>query len=147
MDRTLLAVKLNQLIHVLAETERWLAVSFDDFGRDTKLVRACQRNLQLLVEYASDINGILVLEFGEKAPGSYRESFTAVFAMDAFADLTARDREALLASVEWRNDLIHEYEPAGSHEAFYEKLKDFMVAYRDYARATHARFAGGKAAA
>ena len=105
-----------------------------------RLVRACQRNLQLLVEYASDINGILILEFGKKAPGSYRESFTSVFEMDFASALTGTDRAALLASVAWRNDLIHEYEPEESNETFYAKLKEFLVAYRDYAKVIHDRF-------
>jgi uncharacterized protein YutE (UPF0331/DUF86 family) len=135
MDRTLLDVKLNQLLHVLSETEGWLSVSSEAFAQDIKLVRACQRNLQLLVEYASDVNGILVLEFGTKAPGSYRESFTAVFAMDVAAALSDADRAALLASVDWRNSLIHEYEPEGSSGVFYAKLKEFLTAYRNYARA------------
>ena len=110
----------------------------EEFRRDTKLIRACQRNLQLLVEYATDINGILVLEFGTKAPGSYRESFSMVFAMDPAAHLTASDRSALLDSVDWRNNLIHEYEPAESNETFYARLKEFLRAYRRYAQVIHA---------
>jgi uncharacterized protein YutE (UPF0331/DUF86 family) len=140
MDRTLLNVKLNQLMRILTETEDWLQVPVVNFAHDVKLVRACQRNLQLLVEYASDINGILVLELGTRVPGSYRESFTSVFAMDALAGLSEQDRAALLASVDWRNDLIHEYEPAESHELFYTKLKEFLIAYRDYVRVIHRSF-------
>jgi uncharacterized protein YutE (UPF0331/DUF86 family) len=140
MDNVLLAAKLNQLLHILAETEDWLMVPPDTFSADTKLVRACQRNLQLLVEYASDINGILILELGRKAPGSYRESFTAVFAMPFASEITSSDRDALVASVDWRNDLIHEYEPAESHVRFYQKLKEFFPAFRNYARAVHQQF-------
>jgi uncharacterized protein YutE (UPF0331/DUF86 family) len=140
MDNRLLEVKLNQLLHVIAETEGWTALPVEDFSRDTKLIRACQRNLPLLVEYASDINGILALEFGTKTPGSYRESFAAVFAMDVGTALSAIDRAALFASVDWRNDLIHEHEPAESHDEFYTKLKEFLPAYRNYARAIHGRF-------
>lgn len=140
MDHDLLDVKLNQLVHVLRETEGWLAVQADEFGRDIKLVRACQRNLQLLVEYASDVNGILALEFGKKVPGSYRESFATVFAMDPLTRVSAEDRVALFASVDWRNDLIHEYEPAASNDVFYTKLQEFLIAYRNYARAIRDRF-------
>ena len=127
-------------MHVISETEGWIVLSVEDFSRDTKLIRACQRNLQLLVEYASDINGILALEFGKKPPGSYRESFAAVFALDVGTALSVTDRAALYASVEWRNDLIHEYEPAESHDEFYARLKEFLPAYRNYARAIYGRF-------
>jgi uncharacterized protein YutE (UPF0331/DUF86 family) len=143
MDNQLLDAKLNQLIHILTETEGWLAVSSEAFSKETKLVRACQRNLQLLVEYASDINGILILELGKKAPGSYRESFTAIFDMEFASTLSQADRAALLASVEWRNDLIHECEPEESNEAFYVKLKEFIAAYRTYARLIYSRFSPG----
>jgi len=37
--------------------------------------------------------------------------------------LTRDDREALLASVDWRNELIHEYETHASNEIFYAALK------------------------
>jgi uncharacterized protein YutE (UPF0331/DUF86 family) len=144
MDNQLLEAKLNQLLHILTETEGWLAVSAEAFSQEIKLVRACQRNLQLLVEYASDINGILILELGRKAPGSYRESFAAVFGMDFASILSEADRAALLASVDWRNDLIHEYEPEESNEAFYGKLKEFIAAYRTYARLIHSRFSPGQ---
>jgi uncharacterized protein YutE (UPF0331/DUF86 family) len=140
MDHDLLDVKLNQLVHILRETEGWLRVSCEEFSRDAKLVRACQRNLQLLVEYASDINGILVLEGGSKVPGSYRESFAAVFTMNVLAGLSVVDRAALFASVDWRNDLIHEYEPAESNDVFFARLKEFLEAYRNYASAIHGRF-------
>lgn len=147
MDQDLLGVKLNQLLHIVSETEAWTAAPLEDFKRDTKVVRACQRNLQLLVEYASDINGLLILEFANKAPGSYRESFTQVFTMDIGIALSSQTRAALLASVDWRNELIHDYEPAESHETFYAKLKEFLAAYRDYARAIHDGFRGGAKAA
>ena len=116
MEKELVEAKLNQLLRILTETERWLAVPLAELSQDTKLIRACQRNLQLLVEYASDINGILILDDNLKVPGSYRESFTMVFAMDVVSDLSRHDREALLASVDWRNELIHEYEPEASNE-------------------------------
>lgn len=136
METELVEAKLNQLLRILGETERWLALPLADFSRDTKLIRACQRNLQLLVEYASDINGILILDNNEKVPGSYRESFTVVFGMEFAAELSRADRDALLASVDWRNELIHEYEPEASHEVFYATLAS-LVAYRHYAQAIH----------
>ena len=139
MDQQLLETKLNQLLHVISETEEWLAVPSEAFSGDIKLIRACQRNLQLLVEYASDINGILILELGQKAPNSYRESFTMVFTMDFAKELSEDDRVALLASVDWRNNLIHEYEPKESNDVFYQKLKEFLMAYRNYARIAHER--------
>jgi uncharacterized protein YutE (UPF0331/DUF86 family) len=137
MEKELVEAKLNQLLRILGETEGWLAIALADFSRDTKLIRACQRNLQLLVEYASDINGILILDGNQKVPGSYRESFTVVFGMDAASTLSRADRDALLASVDWRNELIHEYEPEASNETFYATLKESLVAYRHYAQAIH----------
>ncbi|HTR35802.1 MAG TPA: HepT-like ribonuclease domain-containing protein [Bryobacteraceae bacterium] len=137
MEKELLEAKLNQLLRILAETEHWLAIPLADFAKDTKLIRACQRNLQLLVEYASDINGILILESNQKVPGSYRESFTSLFEMDIASALSRTDREALLASVDWRNELIHEYEPEGSNDVFYATLKASLAAYRHYAQTIH----------
>lgn len=137
METELVEAKLNQLVRILGETENWLDVPLTEFSRDTKLIRACQRNLQLLVEYASDINGILILDSNQKVPGTYRESFTVVFGMDAASALSRADRDALLASVDWRNELIHEYEPEGNDEVFYATLKESLVAYRHYAQAIH----------
>ena len=44
--------------------------------------------------------------------------------------LSRADRDALLASVDWRNELIHEYEPEASNDVFYATLKESLVAYR-----------------
>jgi uncharacterized protein YutE (UPF0331/DUF86 family) len=137
MEKELVEAKLNQLLRIITETESWIAVPFAEFSRDTKLIRACQRNLQLLVEYASDINGILILEGNQKVPGSYRESFTLVFGMEVSSALSLADREALLASVDWRNELIYEYSPEASNHVFYATLKESLVAYRHYAQAMH----------
>lgn len=63
--------------------------------------------------------------------------------MDFAAALSDPDRTALLGSVDWRNDLIHEYEPKESNEVFYVKLKEFIAAYRNYARLIHHRFLTG----
>jgi uncharacterized protein YutE (UPF0331/DUF86 family) len=89
------------------------------------------------VEYGSDINGILILEGNQKVPGSYRESFTVIFGMDFASALSRADRDALLASVDWRNELIHEYEPEASNDVFYATLKESLIAYRHYAQAIH----------
>jgi uncharacterized protein YutE (UPF0331/DUF86 family) len=140
MDKQLLEAKLNQLLYILSETESWINAPAENFGQNKMLVRACQRNLQLLVEYASDINGLLVLELGNKTPGSYRESFSEVFKMAFAADFSETDKTALIESVEWRNELIHEYEPKGSDEVFLNKLKQFLTAYKNYARLAHKNF-------
>ncbi len=140
MDFDLLETKLNQLLHILTETEGWIDIPAETLGKDTKLVRACQRNLQLLVEYASDINVILILDLGNKAPKNYRESFSLVFDMKFASALSDAERKSLLSSVEWRNNLIHEYEPAESDETFYLKLREFLAAYRAYARLVYAHF-------
>lgn len=134
MSTQLLAAKLAQLVHITRETEEWLRVSASAFGADTKLIRACQRNLQLLVEYASDINGIVILDLGKKAPESYRQSFLEVFSQPAMAGLGRVMEKRLLDSVKWRNVLIHEYEPEGDHRVFYDSLKKILVAYQRYAR-------------
>jgi len=55
----------------------------------------------------------------------------------AASALSHADRDALLASVDWRNELIHEYEPEASHEVFYAALKESLAAYRHYAQAVH----------
>jgi hypothetical protein len=57
--------------------------------------------------------------------------------MEVAAELSRTDREALLAGVDWRNELIHEYEPEGSHEVFYVTLKESLAPYRHYAQAIH----------
>lgn len=141
MDKQLLEAKLNQLLYILSETEGWVGAHRESFGQNKMLVRACQRNLQLLVEYASDINGLLVLELGRKTPGSYRESFSEVFGMAFASEFSEGDKAVLLESVDWRNELIHEYEPKGDDAVFYGKLKQFLVAYKSYARIAYKNFA------
>ena len=57
MEKELVEAKLNQLLRILSETERWLAVPLADFSQDTKLIRACQpdyRFHRLLVSAGQD---------------------------------------------------------------------------------------------
>src|SRR3989338_4134173 len=75
MSRELILKKLEQMKGLLAELERLLGVPAEEFARDLVALRAAERNFELIVETASDVNTQLLLEAGTGTPDTYKQSF------------------------------------------------------------------------
>lgn len=71
----LIQKKLEQIGAFIAELHTWTARPFAEFVANTALVRASERNFQLMVEIASDINAKILIAKTKKAPDTYRDSF------------------------------------------------------------------------
>ena len=62
MPNELIFKKIEQIGELVAELEKLLTIPLDAFQRDLKHIRATERNFQLTVDLASDINTQLLLE-------------------------------------------------------------------------------------
>ncbi|KKR77426.1 MAG: hypothetical protein UU22_C0044G0008 [Parcubacteria group bacterium GW2011_GWA2_40_8] len=80
MSKELILKKVEQIKQLLDELGIFLAKSHEDFLKDTVVIRASERDFQLIVELASDINTHILLEKGKKTPDSYKQSFTDLIA-------------------------------------------------------------------
>ena len=63
---------------LLSELKELLDMSFADFKKSFRNIRSAERNFQLIVELASDINAHLIAEAGAETPDTYKESFKMV---------------------------------------------------------------------
>lgn len=131
MPSEIILKKLEQIEKLIDELEAILSESFSDFEKDIVSIRAAERNFQLIVDVASDINTQILLEKGEKTPDTYRQSFIAISSTGILPNKFARE---LSISASLRNILVHEYDFEEDFKKFYNSAKSFIPAYRNYAK-------------
>ncbi len=132
MSKELILKKIEQLKELLAELARLLDVSLPQFIKDLKTIRAAERNFELMVETASDINTQILLDAGKKTPDTYKQSFLEI---KKGGILSVELASQLVASAKLRNILVHEYDFDEDYERFYQEAKKAVVAYQNYIRA------------
>ena len=131
MPSELIFKKLEQISALLDELEHLIALSFSDFQKNNVTVRAAERNFQLIVDLASDINTQILLEKGRKTPDTYRQSFSD---LGKEAIINAALTQQLVLSAGIRNVLVHEYDFEEDYEKFYTSAKALVPAYREYVK-------------
>ena len=105
--------RLADLREYLSELEPMRTLSFEHYESDLLLRRAVERMMELLIECAIDINGLLIVGSGSRPPRDYRTSFLALGEMG----IVGADQSAQLASMaRLRNALAHEYESMDDQE-------------------------------
>ena len=135
MDKEILEKKLDQLGVLIRELKVWLDCSFDEFQKDDLILRAAERNFQLIVDIGCAINTRLLLAKGMSTPETYKQSFTDM-GKAGIVSIELADR--LAEGAKLRNILVHEYDFVESDEKFYESAKKLLPAYEEYARAIYA---------
>ena len=129
MPNELILKKLEQIEKILGELESLLSEPVDHFEKNIVGIRAAERNFQLIVDLASDINTQILLEKGEKTPDTYRQSFTALGSAGLLNSELARE---LSISASLRNILVHEYDFDEDFRKFYNSAKSFIEPYKIY---------------
>lgn len=107
---------------------------FVDFKNKFTNIRSAERNFQLVIELASDINAHISAERGLPVPDTYRESFAQMIKISV---LPLKLKNDFIKSANLRNILIHEYDFDEDNFVFYKSLKKFIPLYRDYISLIH----------
>ncbi len=129
MLNELIAKKLEQMSVLLKELQEVLTMPFSEFKSSFKNIRSAERNFQLIIELASDINTQIVTDLGTQTPDTYKESFKRM------AELKILDEKLLknfIKSSNLRNILIHEYDFDEDNFIFYKSAKEFIPLYEQY---------------
>ncbi len=113
----------------MTELGELLALPFSEFKSKFTNIRSAERNYQLLIELASDINTHLIAELGGETPDTYRESFKK---MTELSVLDKKYMSDFVKSSNLRNILIHEYDFDEDNFIFYKSAKEFMPLYEYY---------------
>jgi uncharacterized protein YutE (UPF0331/DUF86 family) len=132
MLNEILTKKIEQIDILLRELEGFTARSFEEFEKSIADTRASERNFQLIVDLASDVNTELLLEKGFKAPDTYKQSFLFLADAGIIEKKLAAD---LAQSALIRNILVHEYDIDEDNETFYREAKRFLPIFREYLKA------------
>ncbi len=129
MSHDLILKKLEQMKVLLIELNQLLVLPFSEFKKIFTNIRSAERNFQLIVEIASDINTHIIAEMGAETPDTYRESFKRM------ASLKVLEEDLLpkfIKSSNLRNVLIHEYDFDEDNFIFYNSAKEFVPLYEKY---------------
>lgn len=129
MSKELISKKLEQIKKLLEQLEILLHKPLKEFREDFTIVRSAERNFQLVVDLASDINTQLLVEKGEKTPDTYKQSFTEIAGLGI---LTPELSNRLTETAKIRNILVHEYDFEEDYERFYLSAKKLLPAYKEY---------------
>jgi uncharacterized protein YutE (UPF0331/DUF86 family) len=129
MSRDLILKKLEQMGTLLSELKELLALPFPEFKAKFTNVRSAERDFQLIVELASDINAHTIAELGAETPDTYRQSFTL---MATRKILDEKSLPAFIKSSNLRNILTHEYDFDEDNLIFYKSARDFLPLYEQY---------------
>lgn len=135
MDKDVVFKKLEQVLALLRELEPLLNRSFADFTKDTLVVRGAERDFQLIVDIAIDINSQMIIGKGGKAPDTYRQSFLELGRLGVLSAALAQE---LAPTASLRNILIHEYDFEADYEKFFSAAKKSVPLYEAYCRAVYA---------
>ena len=130
MGNEIIEKKSEQIHSLLLELKEWTDVDFEVFDKTVTIIRSCERNIELLVELASDINANIILQKQGKTPDSYKDSFQR---LEKIGILQGGVCKKLIDSVKLRNGLVHEYEFDLDNRKLYDSIKkDFIPAYGEY---------------
>jgi uncharacterized protein YutE (UPF0331/DUF86 family) len=131
MSKEVLLKKLDQMQELVSELDELLAKPFDEFSSSFIYIRAAERNFQLIVDMASDINAHILVSRGKKTPDSYKQSFSDLGKINLLYRELIRK---LVSTAKLRNILVHEYDFEEDYEKFYQSAKESIPAYREYLR-------------
>ncbi len=126
---------------LLSELKTLLDLPFVEFKKVFTTVRTAERNFQLVIELASDINTHLIAEMKAETPDSYRESFKK---MAALGILKESSLSGYIKSAGLRNILVHEYDFDEDNFIFYTSIKEFLPLYQEYLNSIQAHLVAKK---
>jgi len=105
--------RLADLRKYLTELEPLLDITLDEYKSDYIRRHAIERLMELIIECAIDINGLIIAGEGRRPPRDYRSSFLELGEVDVIPPDFA---SSLAPMARLRNLLAHEYETMDDEE-------------------------------
>jgi len=132
MGNEVIQRKLYQIKKLLKDLRPLLDELEDEFLGKRTSVGASERDFQLIVNLAIDINGIIIVNAENQIPDTYYQSFLRLGKMGLIDEETAT---LLAESAKLRNILVHEYDFEEDPKKFYRSAKHMLPAYQKYIKA------------
>lgn len=127
-DRPEIERKLRLLAEYLGELEQISKATYKQYQESFQVKRAAERLIQLVVEVATDVNGLLIVGLGEAPPEDYFTSFTKLSQLGVLPDDFA---QALAPTTAIRNRLVHEYD-AVDDRLVYASVQPILEEFTQY---------------
>ncbi len=118
MEKETLLKKIERSKQLLSELQLWL-VKNPNFNEDLPLLRASERNFELVVEQATDINGIVLGVLKKPISDTYKGSFYDIAKAGVFEPEFVPE---LITMVDLRNKMVHDYDFNEDFIIFYSNL-------------------------
>jgi len=138
LDKLALEEKLALMVDYLAELQQIGAYSYQEFRDEFKVKRTTERLIQLVVECATDINGLLITGLGQTPPPDYYSSFVELGRLGVLPPDFA---DALAPTTAIRNRLVHEYD-AIDDRLVYASVQPIIDEFTRYVRQIHSYLRG-----
>lgn len=130
LDKNLIKEKLKRILNYLEELNPILKISYKQYRENYTNYRTTERNIQLIVDTAVDINDNFILAKNANPPVDYYESFIK---MGEFKILPIDLTKKLASSTGLRNKLVHEYEKIDDNLLYLEAKKN-LKNYLEYVK-------------
>jgi uncharacterized protein YutE (UPF0331/DUF86 family) len=142
LDRLALEEKLTLMADYLTELKQIGAYSYQEFRSDFRVKRATERLIQLVVECAADINGLLITGLGQTPPPDYFSSFIALGKLGVLSPDFA-DSLAPTTATRSGNRLVHEYDTI-DERLVYASVQPILKEFTRYVQQIHSYLQGQK---
>ncbi|MFQ6043934.1 MAG: HepT-like ribonuclease domain-containing protein [Candidatus Poribacteria bacterium] len=127
-NRGVIYQKLARVVEYLSELEELTQYSFEEYEADFKIKRAVERDIELIVEFASEVNGLIIVGSGEPPPADYFSSFIKMGRLEV---LPTDFAQSLAHTASIRNRLVHEYETV-IDQLVYAGAQTIVTSFRRY---------------
>lgn len=141
LDRLAIEAKLTLMADYLTELRQIGASSYREFRSDFKVKRATERLIQLVVECATDINGLLITGLGQTPPPDYYSSFVELGRLGVLSPDFA---DVLAPATAIRNRLVHEYDTI-DERLVYSSVQPILDEFTHYVEQIHNYLRGQQA--
>ncbi len=131
LDIVFIEKKTREIGRYLGEMEPVLQLTQKEFAESYRDMRIAERDFQLIVDAAVDINNHVALALGLPPAEKNYDSFILLGKTEM---LSEEDAKTLAPSAGLRNKLVHEYDEINP-EILYRSLKTFSIRYKEYGKA------------
>ena len=129
LDKEMLPQKLLDMTKYLDDLESLRVPTFAEYKKDHIKRYAVERLIELIVEFATDINRHMASVLGESSPPTYYDTFAE---MNNLNILPKALSFKLASTTGLRNRLVHRYEEI-DHKVVYRSIDPLLENYRKYA--------------
>lgn len=130
LDSALIRRKLGALLQHLNELEPLAQITLAEYEKSPIQRHAAEKLVELVVEYATDINQAILDGLGKLPPQTYYNTFLEVANLGIIpGSLMPR----LASATGLRNRLVHHYDEIDNPTVYYS-LKPLLRNYRKYAK-------------